>query len=378
MISWRKATWMFLAGLLILGTLNLGQPLAEEDRSSATAAAARGAVDETLAGVDDPDPDSADEDDESTDAEGDDEDDRRAARIVGVEGRQLVVLSESERRLASVVEARLERVAVKPERYAVGVVLDERPLLTAVLEIEQAENRLALQQEKINRHQVRLAELTALSGDARVTTRRELIALEEALLAARDEELLQRQALRRLRLQLSLDWGGVMQDADADADLLTALQEGRSRLVSFATESSPSANIYVGRGGLRANAAAAQLLGPASSAVQLSAGASWVARVDLPDLRRDMRVDVWVEQTGISMEGTLLPVEAVVWHGGQPWFYRVMGEGLYRREALGSAAKHPLGWLLSKVPDPLVTVVAGAQVLLAEEFYGAIPDEDDD
>jgi hypothetical protein len=130
---------------------------------------------------------------------------------------------------------------------------------------------------------------------------------------------------------------------------------------------------------MRDQARPARVVAAAPAVLAGSNRASWHAVVGAPGLRHGMHVDVWVASSHEPLDGALLPDGAVVWHGGRRWYFVQRDAGLFERMAL---PLQPPGLSAAFLPaaqaDDVRVVTRGAQTLLAEEFRGAIPDEDDD
>lgn len=106
-------------------------------------------------------------------------------------------------------------------------------------------------------------------------------------------------------------------------------------------------------------------------------GAGWWAVTENPALRIGMRLELQLSD-GPALTGVRVPARALVWHGGQQWFYlRAAPERFERRAANGRALGDGDVLVTDLAPDSEV-VVQGVQSLLGEELRWSIPAEGDD
>ena len=91
-----------------------------------------------------------------------------------------------------------------------------------------------------------------------------------------------------------------------------------------------------------------------------------------------MRVDVWYASAGSQGGGVFIPAGAVAWHAGRQWIFVAHDDEAFERRPLDPLWRVDEGFASASVAVGTAVVVQGAQALLAEEFRGAIPDEDDD
>ena len=86
---------------------------------------------------------------------------------------------------------------------------------------------------------------------------------------------------------------------------------------------------------------------------------------------------------GPPVEGAEVPASAIVWREGRAWAYFRTGPGSFARRAITTdrRASDGGGYIVQGIPDNTAVVVAGAQMLLSEEFRGnarAAPEGDQD
>jgi len=97
-------------------------------------------------------------------------------------------------------------------------------------------------------------------------------------------------------------------------------------------------------------------------------------------LAAGVRVSARAPATATSKVGVLIPAEAIVWYGGQPWAYVQTGKDRFQRHAVDSRFPQDGDFFVADgfKPGDLV-VVRGAQLLLSEESRaqgGSQPDND--
>jgi len=130
-------------------------------------------------------------------------------------------------------------------------------------------------------------------------------------------------------------------------------------------------------GGDRAHAAPAAYVSPAPTSDPVVQGETHYFRSAATGLRAGMRVDVWINQSKNAALGVVVPQSAVVWALGQAWAYIRVDAMHFVRRPVSTATEAPGGWFVTDTIKPGDSVVvAGAQMLYAEEFRWQIHDED--
>lgn len=108
-------------------------------------------------------------------------------------------------------------------------------------------------------------------------------------------------------------------------------------------------------------------------------GKTYYYRAPADALRVGMRVSVKLEDSGNATDGVVVPNQAIVWYGGQPWVYRKEGTDRFLRIPVSTDHETDNGWFTNiglKPGDEVV--ITGAQLLLSEEFKYQITNENDD
>ncbi|MEQ8496518.1 MAG: hypothetical protein RLW42_20065 [Gammaproteobacteria bacterium] len=311
----------------------------------------------------------------------DEDDDDIPSRVVDTSGGRFVRLDQAEQALAGIRVARLPLTTVTPEIHAVGIVADDPALAAAHAELARARERRAAQAATAAAVGERLARLRALADGGRLGAAREIADLEVTARRERERTLELGAAVAQAEQALVARWGRELVEVSAPGTPLAAtLAAGEAALVSFAlpNNEAPAGTQHVGVDGARESAVPARLLAPAPSVLASASGASWYAVATLSGVRHGMAVDVWAPSVREPLRGALLPDAAVVWHGGRRWYFAARDEGLFERIALPAQPGGLAQALLPAATTDVAIVTRGAQTLLAEEFRGAIPDEDDD
>lgn len=320
-----------------------------------------------------------DDDDDHTD------DDGAAAggtRLVVVDGRPRVLLSAAEQRLAGIEIATPVHEEIQPEERRRGVVADDAALREAQAALAAARAARAAQAATTAALAARVDHIRALPQETQLGVRRELLDLELSLRRERERAVTLGGEEERLARQLAARWGTALVELSAPrAELDAALATGQRVVVQFtAPGGTPPTTVYVAADGVRAQATAAPVIGRAPDVLPGLPGATWFAAAPGAGLRRGMAVDVWLPRATTPVVGLRLPRAALLWHGGRQWFYVQVEPGAFERRRLVALLVHGDTVIVPAPPEATVepVVVAGGQSLLAEEFRGAIPDEDDD
>jgi len=116
---------------------------------------------------------------------------------------------------------------------------------------------------------------------------------------------------------------------------------------------------------------------PAPTTDPVVQGETYFFRSAASALRAGMRVDVWIDQAKNAATGVIVPQSAVVWALGQAWAYVQLDTMHFVRRPVSTATEAPGGWFVADTIKPGDSVVvAGAQMLYAEEFRSQSHDED--
>ena len=157
-----------------------------------------------------------------------------------------------------------------------------------------------------------------------------------------------------------------------DVLLLVTLPPGNSLPPGVTT-------VLTAKGGDRNRAVEATYISPAPTTDPVVQGETHFFRTKADGLRSGMRLDVWAKQSQTPEAGVIVPEDAVVWALGQAWTYVQIDKQHFARRAISTDTQAPGGFFVSDAVKPGDSVVvAGAQILYAEEFRWQIRNEDDD
>ena len=315
-------------------------------------------------------------------ASADDDDDRMPVRLALIDGRRRLVLSAADRELADIAVETLTASEIALERRVPGTVIDAAALREAQRARLAAEAARRAQMASAAALEERLQRLTRIAADTQLGAQREVADLELGWRREIERGVALDAELGRLDQLLIAQWGTALTAASRPGSPLdAALAAGDSAVIQFAAPGeSPPDQIFIATDGDRDSARAGTLVGAAPDIVPGLPGATWYARAAAGGLRRGMRVDLWLAQRDGTLPGVELPTSALVWHGGQHWYFAALGDGVFERRAVPVGAIAQGRGIVLPVTDAmaLTVVTRGAQTLLAEEFRGAIPDEDED
>lgn len=280
----------------------------------------------------------------------------------------------------------LKAVTFAPEIAAFGRVVDIQPLLAARARYTAAQSQADVTRTTLAAAKAEYERLASLHREqGAIATKR--IQQAEAEWKRNQAELRRFEAeTAAVRDEIVQQWGQVLtgwalgaksEEFDRlvthkDALLLVTMPPGTS------LPAGPPP-VLIGRGGDREHAVPATYVSPAPVTDPVVQGETHYFRVADQSLRAGMRIDVWVEQPKNAATGVIVPQSAVVWALGQAWVYVRLDASHFVRRPISTETQAPGGWFVTgtiRPGDPVV--LAGAQMLYAEEFRSQIHDEDAD
>ena len=313
------------------------------------------------------------------------EDEERISPVEIIAGVPTVRLEEGTQEQSGIETRLLREVIFAPEIAAFGRVVDLQPLLSlrgrynaARYEADVVRTALAASKREYDR-------LLALNADGGNVATKRLQRVEAVWKRDRAE-------LRRVNGEMAAvgdearqEWGpdltGWALDAD-DQDFARLL--ARKEVLLLVTlpvgETLPegTTTVHIARDGGRARAREARYISPAPYTDPVVQGETYFFRTAAGRLRSDMRVDVWVDRSELRASGVIVPQAAVIWATGQSWAYVQIDDEHFVRRAIPTETEAPGGWFVTASVRPGERlVVAGAQMLYAEEFRWQIRDEDE-
>ena len=308
------------------------------------------------------------------------EDDEARHRRRHVDGAVRIELTGAEMELADIRLGRLAPISVVPEQRTVGRVANSADLLTVLRELRAARTAAAGQQAVVATLGARLRRLRGLSARGEISIARELAGLEVEYRREVDVGASRTARIGVLETALLGRWGSTLaRTDDATTARLSLLEAGKAHLIEFNAAAPPPSIVYAAAGERREDAGPVQVLGPAAAALGAGQGASFFGLSQDTNLRAGMALTLWIPENDTPVSGLLLPASAVVWHHGSQWYYVAAAPGSFERRALGAALAQGSGFVLpAGEATGAEVVLRGGQLLLAEEFRAAIPEEDDD
>lgn len=308
------------------------------------------------------------------------------SRIEVVEGQTTVRLDADGQARSGLKTQVLEKVEFTPEIAALGRVVDLQPLLA-----QRARFSSALAQANVVRASLEVAKadyerLASLSLEEGDIARKRLLHADAEVKRSAAELARYESEMRAVREETRQQWGPVLSAwalagpspeferllNREDALLLVTLPPGMSLAPGAAT-------VRVARDGARGDAVPATFLSPAPATDPMLQGETYFFCTSAQGLRAGMRVDVWANQSQEPEAGVIVPQDAVVWALGQAWAYVQVDDAHFARRPIATGIRAPGGWfVMDSVRAGDSIVVAGAQILYAEEFRWQIRDEDKD
>jgi hypothetical protein len=317
----------------------------------------------------------------------DDDDDISIRQRVFIEdGRRLLRLTPDERELAGIRSAEVETGVRIPEFPAIAMVVDPAPLLELRDAVIAAQTARDAQRGTMQRLEARVQRLRDLARRGEIVATAELSGLEIDLQREAERAADHASRLTALQRDATLTWGAELGTQVTQPETVLLEEFGQRRQVLLRLTLRPAdtlppdtAFVFVHRSADRSAAAKAYLIDAAPATSPTIQGETYFLRTQLRGLRAGMRLNVWVPDSRGPIGGVTLPYSAVVWHGGRRWLYLEVDTNAFERRALPAAVDDNGGLF---IPDGLdgdrPVVIEGAQALLAEEFRGSIPEEDED
>lgn len=308
------------------------------------------------------------------------------SRVRVVDGQTTVVLDADAQERAGLRTQTLDSVSFSPEIAALGRVVDLQPLLAQRSRFTAARAQADIARANYNAAKADYERLAGLSREEGDIARKRLLQGEADVKRSAAEVARYESEMRAIREETRQQWGPVLASwalagSSPEFDRLLSHEESLM-LVTLppGTTLPPGADsVMVARNGERGGAVAASYISPAPVADPMVQGETHFFRTAAPGLRAGMRVDVWAAQSKSPEAGVIVPQDAVVWALGEAWAYVKLDESHFARRAIPTATEAPGGWFVTDAVKPGDSiVVAGAQILYAEEFRWQIRNEDDD
>ena len=289
-----------------------------------------------------------------------DSDDAEAPKAPLIQNGKLSLDAATQERIGLEVQA-LNAVEIKPRHPLTGRVVDATILAAQAADFVTTQAAAAASQAEFKRSRTLAAENNASA--------RALEAAEAA--AARD----QAQA-DAARIKLAATWGPAIANRSDLARLLESLAATECALVRVDL---PAGDILHGEAPqvklftLAGEAVDATFLGAALAVDPQTQGRSWFFLIQPNPARllSGMAVSGYVEESGATLHGVLVPRDAVVRYIGEGWVYQVSNETNFVRTQIPLVHPVDQGWFISGGLSPgNRIVVTGAQSVLSRELNG--------
>ncbi len=324
-------------------------------------------------------PHSEDDDDDINN----DEDDEK---IHIVDGYKAVELEDEVLAASGIKFEKLKSLTFKPEFSAYAEVINIASLVSLKTEYSNLLSEEKILQKDLHNQNLILKRAMALHKTKSLSTR-EL----EKNRADRDLKASKLSAmniqLENLDYEIKSNWGDeisklVLNNDKQEIFNQLARHEGALILVSLLKEQTlqnEQQNVFVSGTNQRDLALAVSYLDRANQISNPLYGESYIYFLESEKLSPGIRLFAWIEESGDSISGLLIPDSAVIWYASEAWVYVKHEDNLFVRKPVGKARKLPEGWLVDGITfHDAELVIQGGQTLLSEEFKWAIPDEDDD
>lgn len=181
-------------------------------------------------------------------------------------------------------------------------------------------------------------------------------------------------------------WGEVLARwaREADSKIFDALIRHDEAIVRFTLPydlelNAENADLFVTPVAAKGEGRKARFVSASPQVNEQLTGQTFFFRAPGRDLRVGARVAGNFKGNGKARDGVVVPVSAVVWHGGKAWAYVELEEEKFERREVATANELDGGWFNSELFRPgEEVVVSGAQLLLSEEFKYQIRNENED
>ena len=307
-----------------------------------------------------------------------------AASLTG-QPRSLVTIEDHALSRTGIRTLLLKPADYLPETIAYGEVINIQPLLElrnryyAALS-ERRIARAALQLSKQNLARLRNLYQAKAAAEKKYLQQKMQWQTDQARVDAATYQI------DSIQQTLQLNWGEALTSEilDSGSALFKELigQQRHLALITLPPDHTSLArqqNITVSPTGRRRLAMPAEYLAPSPQSSALTQGESYFILCDSPTLQTNMHITAWLTAQGPPLTGVIIPESAVVRHLGQIYVYLQLDDETFVRRAIPRLMTVHLGYFVpSGISPGDKLVIAGAQLLLSEEFRGQIPDEDDD
>jgi hypothetical protein len=309
------------------------------------------------------------------------------SRVTERDGINIVKLSPATQENSGIITSKIESTQYEGTLKSFGTVLDIQPLLNSKTQYFNLYSELAVAKANSDHLRQQYQRLLALNADDKNISDR---ALQEAQALVTDNQAkiqaIQTQ-LTHMQANLSAQWGAslsklatVNNPSAAMSGLLTQ-QQVLIQISLPVKTAEPVAGSFIYVTPLNEGVAPikATFLSRANQSDISGIGKTYYYIAPAQALRSGMRVNVIQIKSNTSVRtGSIIPNEAIVWHGGNAWAYVKANNDQFVRKPVITDTELDNGWFSQTIPPGTEVVTHGAQLLLSEEFKYLIKNENED
>lgn len=271
--------------------------------------------------------------------------------------------------------------AVLYSRHVRGfaTVLDLAPLIDQAAALRTARLQSQAAQARVDAARIALDRAKSLFRDQQAVSLAQLQSAEAAFRAEQSAQAIAVAEIKRISAAIRANWGATLATAIADgAAPALELIDGSAVLVQIALPPSVGAD-DVPKGAeikLGGHAIALRLISPAARVDPKLPSPSFLYLGEAATLQPGMILPALVA-LGDPVEGRLIPDSAIVRWQAASWAYLRIARDQFTRTRVDVARVAPGGgYVALDLPDGAELVTQGAQLLLSQEFRGALPEDD--
>ena len=310
-------------------------------------------------------------------------------RVTEKQGISTVTVPMAAQRNSGIKTAKVTVTQVNAEVKSVGSVVSLDSLIDAKTQIANLHAEANLARSVSSQNIAQYQRLKVLNTDDKNVSDK---VVQEALNAVNADKARVNTAdlqIKNLQNALQLKWGNDLAKLLGNAALppyLAKLLNRQNVLVQVSLPSNsaqPAANSTVQISPINeALAITAVYVSPASQTDASGLGKTYYYSAPAEQLRVGMRINVALKPSSNASQGVVIPNSAVVWHAGTAWVYVKQGSAQFNRKPIQTTTEIDnglvAGWFNQTISDNSEVVIAGAQLLLSEEFKYQIKNENED
>lgn len=308
-------------------------------------------------------------------------------RIISEQGMTIVTLPQAAQEQSGIATVKLTESRHISALSTYGTVVNIDSLieqrnryLTAKAEAGVARASLSNTQQEFNR-------LSILNQDNRNVSDR-AVASAEAMLKADQARLNAAESIaKNMRDSMGQQWGEALASQatqTSENSTFSRIMQYRDVLIQvtlpFGTPPPRAgSSILVSPAGKAEKIVSAQFVSASPQTDAAIQGETFYYRAPADVLRVGMRVSIKMNGNNESVQGVIVPRNAIVWYGGQAWVYRKSENNRFMRILVNTENEADDGWFnITGLKAGDEVVATGAQLLLSEEFKYQITNENDD